>query len=323
MPQFDLPLSELERYLPMPTDEPDFDEFWIETLDLARRHDLAASYVPVDALLETVDVFDTAFSGWSGQPIAAWLLLPRHRSGTLPAVVEFLGYGNGRSMPYERLLFSAAGYAHLIVDARGQGADGRPGVTPDPDPEPPTGQHPGFLTRGVTDPRTYYYRRLMTDAVRAVEAARTHPQIDPHRVAVYGHSQGGGLALAVSALVPDVAAVLADVPFLCDVRRATEITDAEPYAELAAYVRSRRDDIDLVFRTLSYFDGVSFAARAAAPALFGVALMDEVCPPSTVFAAYNHYTGPKQIRVWPYNGHESGQIFQQRENLAFLREALA
>jgi len=88
VPQFDLPLSELERYLPMPTDEPDFDEFWIETLDLARRHDLAASYVPVDALLETVDVFDTAFSGWSGQPIAAWLLLPRHRSGTLPAVVD-------------------------------------------------------------------------------------------------------------------------------------------------------------------------------------------------------------------------------------------
>ena len=40
--------------------------------------------------------------------------------------------------------------------------------------------------------------------------------------------------------------------------------------------------------------------------------------PSTVFAAYNHYAGPKDIRVWPYNGHEAGEFHQIREQLAFL-----
>ncbi len=41
-----------------------------------------------------------------------------------------------------------------------------------------------------------------------------------------------------------------------------------------------------VFRTLSYIDGMNFAARASAvPALFGVALMDPICPPSTLYAA--------------------------------------
>jgi cephalosporin-C deacetylase len=34
--------------------------------------------------------------------------------------------------------------------------------------------------------------------------------------------------------------------------------------------------------------------------------MDEVCPPSTVYAAYNRYAGPKQMRIWHYNGHEGG-----------------
>ena len=48
--------------------------------------------------------------------------------------------------------------------------------------------------------------------------------------------------------------------------------------------------VEQVFKTLSYFDGVNFAARAHAPALFSVALMDAVCPPATVFAAYNAYT---------------------------------
>lgn len=322
MPHFDLPLDELTRYQPEPTAEPDFDEFWDETLELARRHELAAEYTPADFLLETVEVYDATFAGWNGERIAAWLLLPRDRLGLLPAVVQLIGYGGGRSLPYQHMLLSSAGYAHLVVDSRGQGAASYPGVTPDPDPTPGTGQHPGFMTRGIADPRTYYYRRFMADAVRAVEAAQAHPAIDASRVAVYGNSQGGGLALAAAALAPNVRAVVARVPFLCHFRRATEITDAMPYQEIASYLAIRRDRVDQTFRTLSYFDGMNFAARASAPALFSVALMDEICPPSTVYAAYNHYAGAKEIRVWPYNGHEGGEVFQDHEDLAFLRKHL-
>ena len=46
--------------------------------------------------------------------------------------------------------------------------------------------------------------------------------------------------------------------------------------------------------------------------------MDEITPPSTVFAAYNHYAGPHEIRVWPYNGHEAGELHQHAERIAFL-----
>jgi len=52
--------------------------------------------------------------------------------------------------------------------------------------------------------------------------------------------------------------------------------------------------------------------------------MDEICPPSTVFAAYNDYAGPKDIDVWPFNGHEAGQLIQQAERYAFFaRSGLA
>ena len=71
----------------------------------------------------------------------------------------------------------------------------------------------------------------------------------------------------------------------------------------------------------AYFDGVNFATRITAPALFSVALMDAVCPPSTVYAAYNHCASPdKDIVVWPYNGHEGGLAFQKREQLRWLAE---
>ncbi len=63
------------------------------------------------------------------------------------------------------------------------------------------------------------------------------------------------------------------------------------------------------------------------PALFSVALMDEVCPPSTVFAAYHHYgAGPhvaKMINVYPHNGHEGGGPYQLDAQLDWFAERLA
>ena len=149
---------------------------------------------------------------------------------------------------------------------------------------------------------------------------RTALGLDPSRpvLLVTGGSQGGGITLAAAGLVPDLAASLPDVPFLCHYRRATELVDSYPYQEITRYCKTHRDKIDTVFQTLSYFDGVNFATRANSSTLFSVGLMDDTCPPSTVFAAYNYYAGPKQIKVWPYNQHEGGETFQNIEKLKFL-----
>jgi cephalosporin-C deacetylase len=236
----------------------------------------------------------------------------------VPAVVEYVGYGGGRGLPIDWLRWPAAGYATFVMDTRGQGSGWVSGDTPDVDADGGGPQVAGFLTRGILDPRTYYYRRVFTDAVMAVAAVREHGAVDPDRVVVAGTSQGGGIALAVAGLEPSVVAALIDVPFLSHVRRAIEITDEHPYRELRQFLGIHRGRVDDVFRTLGYMDGLNFAARARVPALFAVGLMDEVCPPSTVFAAYNHYAGPKEIRVWPWNGHEAGDAQHAIEELRFL-----
>src|SRR5437660_963347 len=86
-------------------------------------------------------------------------------------------------------------------------------------------------------------------------SARSHPFVDGSRVVVHGGSQGGGLSIAVAGLVGDLAGVLADVPFLQQFRRATQITDGYPYKEIANFCKVHRDKVERVFRTLSYFDG--------------------------------------------------------------------
>jgi len=319
----DWPLDRLRQYRPDRDEPADFQDFWHRTLAQARALAFPARFEPYDAGLVTVDVADVTFAGFGGHPIRGWFLTPRGTTGPLPCVVEFIGYGGGRSLPHDWLHWSAAGYAHLVMDTRGQGSGGSlVGDTPDPAPAggPATS---GFLTRGITDRDSYFYRRLFTDAVRAVETARAHPRVDPNLVVVAGGSQGGGIALATAGLVDGLAAVVANVPFLCHYRRATEITNAAPYSELTTYCATHRDQVDQVFETLRYFDGVNFAAHASAPAIFSVGLMDAVCPPSTVFAAYNHYAGPRDIQVWPYNGHEGGAAFQKAEQTRYVAKVLA
>jgi cephalosporin-C deacetylase len=329
VPLVDLPLGQLRTFRagPAETGEPDdLDDFWAGTLAEARAHDLALSAERVDTGLRLVETHDVTFAGFGGHPVRAWLTRPAREPADLPVVVEYVGYGGGRGLPVERLAWANAGFAHLVMDTRGQGSSwGSGGATPDPAGSGPA--VPGVMTRGVDDPRDHYYRRLFTDAVRAVDAARALPGTDPARVAVAGISQGGGTALAVAGLVPDLLAVMPDVPFLCHVRRAVEISDRDPYAEVARYLAVHRDAVERTFRTLAYVDAVNHARRATAPALFSVALMDPVCPPSTVYAAYNAYaerTGPArrppatEIVEYAFNEHEGGAAHQLVRQVRWL-----
>ncbi|MDX8518203.1 acetylxylan esterase [Mesorhizobium dulcispinae] len=82
--------------------------------------------------------------------------------------------------------------------------------------------------------------------------------------------------------------------------------------------QSYREKKAKVFETLSYFDCVNFARQCKAAALFSVALMDEVCPPSTVYGAFNAYDGEKTIVEYEFNNHEGGQGYQEREQMAWV-----
>src|SRR4051812_23275826 len=98
MARFDLSLPELERYRPEVSEPDDFDAFWQRTLDEARAFPAEPVVQRVASPLTQVEVYDVTFSGYAGQAVKAWLLLPSGAETPLPAVIEFLGYGGGRGL---------------------------------------------------------------------------------------------------------------------------------------------------------------------------------------------------------------------------------
>jgi cephalosporin-C deacetylase len=327
MPWFDLPEDELRTYRTSTQEPDDLDGWWKSRLDEARA---AARPVTLTRHAEQaygpVEVYDVEFSGARGDRIRGWYLRPPGLGAgprrPAPVLVSFAGYGGGRGVPVEHLAVPAIGLASFVMDTRGQGGNASTGATGDPGRTGDGPEYPGVMTRGIAAPESYYYTRLFVDAARAVEVAAELDGVEASRVAVGGGSQGGALAIAAAALAPDLVSVCqADVPFLCDIQRGIGLAGNHPYQEVADFLAWHDDLVPAALNTLRYVDCAFLARRITAECLFSVGLMDDVCPPSTVFAAYNEITAAKQIAVYRFGVHTPPQSHGERR-LSHLREHL-
>ncbi|OXM87317.1 acetylxylan esterase [Paenibacillus rigui] len=305
MPNVDYPLSQLLQYVPELTAEPDFDAFW----DRAKAE---SSKVALDAKIELVEnhplksirIYDVVYNGTDGTPIHGWYVTPQgeHGPGSLPVIVKYHGYSGDRGRPNDLLQWAAMGFAAFAVDVRGQC-----GASPDYAVYP-QGSSPGWMTLGLLDPEAYYYKQVYLDCIRALDFVVSREEVDAGRMAVYGGSQGGGLALAVAGLDSRPKLCMPVFPYLCHFRRSVEQHSTGPYAEIKNWFRRFDPAHELeeqVYRTLSYFDGMNMAARIQAKTLMAITLQDTTCPPSTCFAAYNHLTVEKELKLYPDFGHEA------------------
>jgi cephalosporin-C deacetylase len=291
-----------ERIEPAVENPPDFDAFWLRAKE-------ALAKLPIDARLTakpelstgTADVYHVSLQnvGYdvNGTSRFYGILAVPKAEGTFPAVMNPPGAG---ARPYRGLVdLAGKGYITLQVGIHGIPAD------------LPAEVYDGLLAgafsgRGYTvfnldDPERYYYRRVYLGCLRANDFLVDHPKWDGKHLVVTGGSQGGALTITTAGLDPRVTALAPYYPALSD---------------LTGYLKGRaggwphffREEKDghrtpAKTRTAAYYDVVNFARRVKAPGLYSWGWNDEVCPPTSTYAAYNVVTAPKELLLAVETGH--------------------
>ncbi len=301
---FDLPLKELETYTGSSPKPKDFAAYWERALAELDQQSLDYELVPATFQTSLVDCYDLYFTGVGGARIHCKLAQPKQTDEAGPGIVMFHGYSCDSGDWVEKAMYAAHGTTVLAMDCRGQG-----GLSEDPLVVKGSTLR-GHIIRGVEDPNPdhLYFRNVFLDTVQAARILMSMPHVDETRIGAHGASQGGALTVACAALEPRIKLALPVYPFLSDYRRAWEMDmNNTAYEEIAWYFRQldpTHEREEAIFNRLGYIDIQNLADRIQAKVFWVTAMIDQVCPPSTQFAAYNKIQSEKQMVLYHEYGHE-------------------
>lgn len=314
---FDLPLDQLKVYTPFLTREDDFNNFWDVSLKELAGVPLEYELTPYKYPAKNVQVYNVRFKGFDFSQIEAWLAIPVQVE-PCPAIALFHGYNWAFDGGLHDIVnFSLHGYAVIGMLVRGQQGASVDSVISS------HGFTCGWMTKGICNPFEYYYRAVYMDAVRTVQVLSNLTNVDKNKIAVLGGSQGGGIALATAALSDIPSLALVEMPFLAHFERAIDTALNGPYLELQEFFRRNSNPTieKKAKKTLSYIDLINLAPNITCPTYICTGLVDEITPPSTVFAVYNHLTCLKDIDVFRYFGHEYMPGWQEKKLRTLLNWA--
>ena len=272
----------------------DFTEYWASTLAEARKTPLNATMELWPERCTHVDnVYKVSFQTKAGGGRYYGILTVPKAEGKYPALLRVPGAG---VRPYSGDTYTAPGKL-IVLEV---GIHGIPVTMQQPVYDDlANGALNNYWTFRSDDRNAYYYNRVIVGALRAVDFICSLPQYNGKALGVAGSSQGGALSVITAALDSRVTFLAAVHPALCD---------HEAWFEKRAcgwphHYYYYGEPSDKVRQTLRYYDTVNFARQLTVPCWFSWGYNDEVCPPTSMYAAYNVVSAPKELHPYLETGH--------------------
>jgi len=270
----------------------DFDEFWTT----AKKE---LSEIPIDAILtlkpelctSDINVYHVSLQNikmplsWRGTSRFYGMLSVPKKPGKHPAILEVPGAG---VRSYGRDDRAAKGVIVFKVGIHGIPVDMDENVYK----SLATSSLAGYERYNLRSKDDYYYKRVYMGCVRAVDFIYTLPEFDGENLAVTGGSQGGALSIVTAGLDSRVKYLAAFYPALSD---------------LTGYLHGRTGGWPHMYKnydkkvnpnwikTTAYFDVVNFAKKLKVPGWYSWGYNDHICPPTSMFSAYNSIAAPKEL----------------------------
>ena len=293
--------------LPVPED---FDAFWSAEKKKLAAVPLNVRTTPEKSPVEGVECFDLQADDLGG-PLSAYLARPVNaKAKSLPAIVLTHGAGVASS----RLSVAAkwAGDGLLALDFNAHGLpNGKPREFY---ADLYRGPLKDYFWKGRESRDQIFFHELYLRLQRALDVATAQPEWDGKTLIVCGRSQGGGQAIVAAGLDSRVTFFSAEIPAFCD---HTGIVAGRINGWPRLIPNETEKPTEAAVNAVRYYDAVNFATRTRAQAFITVGVIDVVCPPTGVYAAYNQLTGKK--RIW--NHIDTGHI-SRADYEAGVREAV-
>lgn len=272
----------------------DFDNFWEGTLKEARQVPLSSTMELLPSrCTETVNVYQVSFQNIrQGSRTFGILCMPK-ASGKYPALLRVPGAG---VRPYYGDVETAAkGAITLEIGIHGIPVTMQQSVYD----ELAYGALYNYQYQNDDNRNYSYYKRVFVGALRAVDFITSLPQYNGKALGVTGSSQGGALSMVTAALDKRVTFYAAIHPAMCDHRaHLQKVAGGWPH-----YFYYFPTPTPQRIQTADYYDMVNFARRITVPGWFSWGYNDDVCPPTSTYAAYNSITAPKELHPYLETGH--------------------
>lgn len=277
----------------------DFTQFW----DKAKAE---ASAVPIDARMtlmpekctEKVNVYHVNLQNYrQGTRLYGILCVPK-KEGKYPALLHVPGAG---VRPYSGdITMAEKGIITFVIGIHGVPVNMDREVYFDLG----AGALRGYQNYNLDQPENFYFRRVYLGCVRANDFLFTLDQFDGKNLAVTGGSQGGALSIITASLDTRVKYLAAYYPALCDLTGYLKGRAGgwPHYFEKNSITLNNNNTKDKI-KTCGYYDVVNFAKTLKAPGMYSWGFNDEVCPPTSMYAAYNSINAPKSLLVMLQTGH--------------------
>lgn len=307
----------------------DFTAFWQRALREARRVPLEPLYTDVpDATTDSLVTRRVRLHVAKDKWIQGFLTMPRAAVSTMAAQppkgrfpVVLCPPGAGSQKIYPSDYFPLRGCIYLKIEIHDLDQ-----LLPDEEYAALSRrQTDGYTVRGMESPDTYYYKDVYLGCARAVDFLCSLPQWDGRNVIVTGGSQGGALTIVTAALSDRVTLCAPFYPALCDLtaflhqraggwpkffagQRVARGRDFADYNSGSSAMIAQQKAVE----TLQYFDVVNFARQLRVPTFMSWGYSDDTCSPTSIWAAWNEISAPKQCDITPTSGHWRFASSQQR-----------
>ncbi|MCB0836793.1 MAG: acetylxylan esterase [Bacteroidetes bacterium] len=288
-----------ENIQPVVQKPEDFDTFWENA-----KAELAK--IPIDAQLTLmpdlctpdinvyhVSLQNIALSAWRGPSRFFGVLSVPKAPGKYPAILNVPGAG---VRPYGRDDRAAQGVIVLRVGIHGIPVN----LGPEVYNELGRSALADYPTSHLDDLDRYYYKRVYMGCVRAIDFIFSMPEFDGENLAVTGGSQGGALSIITAGLDKRVNYLAAFYPALCDLTGYLEGRAGGWPHMFKNYDASLRPNW---VKVAPYYDVVNFARNLTVPGWYSWGYNDNVCPPTSMYAAYNSISSPKELHVFHQTAH--------------------